>query len=162
MSEAETEQTAEVETESTAETDWKAEARRYEKRAKELASQLRQASPQLQELATLKAASQTEAERQAAALSEAQQRAERAERDALRASVALRKGLPANLAARLQGDDEASLEADADELLSLIPQQESGVRVPRPDYSQGSSGKGAATSDPAQQFAGLIRQATGR
>lgn len=129
--------------------------------AQGLRKRLKDAEPDLKQLAELRQASQTEAERQQAALSEAQKRAEKAERDALRASVALRKGLPANLAARLQGDDEAALEADADELLSLVP-QDSTPRAPRVDLSQGSSAIGAAATSPREQFAAIVRQHLGR
>jgi hypothetical protein len=130
--------------------------------AKGLRDRLKQAEPQLTRLASLEAAQQTEAERQTAALNEATTRAEKAERDALRSSVALRKGLPANLAARLQGDDEASLEADADELLSLVPKNDGVTRIPRPDSSQGSSARGSTNAAPRDQFAAIMQQATGR
>jgi membrane protein involved in colicin uptake len=156
-----TEATAEDTDQTAAETDWKAEARKHEKAAKELRAQLRDVTPKLSRLASLEAAQQTDAERQQAALAEAQQRADKAERDALRASVALRKGLPANLAARLQGDDEASLEADADELLTLV-QKDTTARAPRPDSSQGSSARGSSTTSPRDQFAAIMQQQTGR
>ncbi len=128
--------------------------------AQNLRKRLKDAEPDLRQLAELRQASQTESERQMVALNEAQQRAEKAERDALRASVALRKGLPAKLAARLQGDDEASLEADADELLSLVP-PDSTPRAPRMDLSQGSSA-GAKGTSPADQFAAILKQQIGR
>lgn len=128
--------------------------------AKGLRERLKATEPQLSRLASLEAASQTEAERQQAALSEATKRAEQAERNALRAHVALTKGLPANLAARLQGDDQAALEADADELLSMLP-KDTSPRAPRVDRSQGSSANGG-TASPGDQFAALIKQQIGR
>lgn len=163
MSETATEQTAETTeqaAETTADVDWKAQARKHEAAAKELRAKLKAAEPQLTELATLKAASQTEAERQAAALTEATTRAEKAERDAMKASVALAKGLPPELAARLQGDDHAALEADADELLKFA-NPTNQTRAPRPDYSQASTANGGAASTPADQFAALMKQQLG-
>jgi len=49
---------------------------------------------------------------------DAELKRERAER--MRSSVALSKGLTPDLAARLQGDDEAALAADADKLLVQV------------------------------------------
>ncbi|WP_139344443.1 capsid assembly scaffolding protein Gp46 family protein [Rathayibacter sp. VKM Ac-2630] len=59
----------------------------------------------------------------------------KSERDALRNAVALEKGLPASLAARLIGSTREEMAADADTLLSVIPQAQS--TNPRPDPSQG-------------------------
>ena len=53
----------------------------------------------------------------------------------LRLKVATEKALPPQLAARLQGTTLEELQADADELLALVPQ---GPRVPTPDPAQGS------------------------
>ena len=50
--------------------------------------------------------------------------------------VALDTGLPAALVARLQGDDEASLVADAESLMALL----NTPTTPKPDPSQGSKG----------------------
>lgn len=59
---------------------------------------------------------------------EAELKAERAK--ALRASVALAKGLTPDLAARLQGEDEAALAADADKLLALVQAAAKGAQGP--------------------------------
>lgn len=90
-----------------------------------------------------------------------EQRAEQAEREALRLRVALDKGLPKNLAARLQGDDEAALSADADELLALVP-KDSTPRAPRPDASQGSSARPPSAMAPRDEFAAFLQNVTGR
>lgn len=50
----------------------------------------------------------------------AEERLAQVESRALRAEVAAAKGLPPNLAARLQGSTQEELEADADELLSVV------------------------------------------
>jgi hypothetical protein len=78
----------------------------------------------------------TELEKAQKAAQAAAERAERAERDALVRQVALDKGLPKGLAGRLQGKTQAELEADADELLKLVP---AGPTGPRPDPTQGAS-----------------------
>lgn len=138
------------------------EVRSARTEARNLRDRVKAAEPQLQELASLKAAAQTAEERQAAALADANARLQKAERDALRSSVALRKGLPANLASRLQGDDEAALEADADELLTMVAKQDTTPRVPRPDPSQGSSANGGAAPDLGSQFGAFLQQQMGR
>jgi hypothetical protein len=133
-------------------------ALRADKRS--LQAKIVETTPQLQRLASLEAAAQTDAERQAAALKEAETRAERAEKDAMRASVALSKGLPPEVAAALTGDDQASLEANADALLAWRADA-STPRAPRPDMSQGSSSTGRA-AEPRDQFAALLNRQLGR
>lgn len=66
----------------------------------------------------------------------------------LRNKVALEKGLPVDLIGFLTGDTEEDVAAKADLLLSRI----SAPTTPKPDRSQGASGKGAPLST-AQQFA---------
>lgn len=52
---------------------------------------------------------------------QAEQRAHDLEMAQLRAAVAARVGIPVAFASRLQGDDEATLEADAKQLLAALP-----------------------------------------
>jgi len=66
-----------------------------------------------------------------------------------RLNVGIDKGLPKSLIARLQGDDEDALLADADSLLEFVPTD--SKPSPRPDPSQGS--KDTGTPSTAQQFA---------
>lgn len=66
-----------------------------------------------------------------------------------RLNVGIDKGLPKSLIARLQGDDEDALLADADALLEFVPAD--SKPSPRPDPSQGS--KDTGTPSTAQQFA---------
>ena len=129
--------------------------------AKGLRERLKAAEPGLQELETLKQANQSETERWQSFAKQQEDRAAKAEREAMVARVALAKRLPANLAARLQGDDEAALAADADELLSLVP-KDTSPRAPRVDLSQGSSAKGGTAATPAQEFAGMLQTLQGR
>jgi hypothetical protein len=70
-----------------------------------------------------------------------------------RLNVGIDKGLPKSLIARLQGDDEDSLTADAEALLEFVP-ADNKPTVPKSDPSQGPKAAGAPTV--AQQFADAI------
>lgn len=100
---------------------WKALARKHEAEAKKN----RAAASRLSEIED---ANKSEIERATAAAQAAEDRATTAEREVTRLRIATRKGLPENLAARLRGDTEEELEADADELLAIVkgPDQEGG------------------------------------
>jgi hypothetical protein len=78
------------------------------------------------------------AEREKARAAELEARLAQRERDILRRDVAARHNLPPALAARLQGDDEAAMAADAAELAKLLPAPGSGASPTNP-----ASGRGA-------------------
>lgn len=87
----------------------------------------------------------------------AQARIKAMELDALRRSVGARLGLPAALHSRLQGEDEAGLEADAQTLIAgLTPAQANGQGQPaQPGVRfpvQGTGGGAAGRVDLAAQF----------
>ncbi|MFJ4287980.1 hypothetical protein ACIPY0_20245 [Paenarthrobacter nicotinovorans] len=84
----------------------------------------------LKELDDAKLSEIEKAQRDAA---EAAQELANLRRDSLRQKVALETGLPAKWVARLQGDDEESLRADATEILADLNK----ARKPAPDPSQG-------------------------
>lgn len=114
---------------------WKALARKHEQAAKANAGAAKK-------LADIENASKTEQQR----LEERATAAER-ERDEqaaalLRMRVAVAKQLPADLVDRLRGSTEQELQADADQLLTLM----SGAR-PRGDIDQGARTQSAAPSD---------------
>lgn len=134
-------------------------ALRAEKRT--LQAKMADAAPKLSKYDEMVAAQQSDAERWQTYAKQFEERADKAERELLRSRVALEKGLPPNLAARLQGDDEAALAADADELMALMP-RDTTSRAPRPDMSQGSSSKGGGAAQPRDQFAALLNQQLGR
>lgn len=74
----------------------------------------------------------------------------------IRLNVGIDEGLPKNLIARLHGDDEDSLKADAASLRELIPADRAAF--PKADPSQGPKGA-AGEQSTAQQFADAIEQA---
>lgn len=102
-----------------AETDkWKAQARKHEERAKanaEAAARVKDLEDKDKTESQRLTDKATEAEKRAA---EAERRATAAENLSLRLEVGGRKGLTPVQARRLVGDDEAALEADADELIA--------------------------------------------
>ena len=98
------------------ETDWKAEARKWEQRAKDANKRVRDLEPFEAKVSELEEASKSELEK-------AQERAERAERalaeasaSAVRAEVAAEKGVPVAL---LSGDSREALIASAEALLAF-------------------------------------------
>lgn len=130
-------------------TDWKAEARKWEARAKEN-------SLAAARLAEIEEASKSESQRLA-------DRAEKAERESQeravesdRYAVALEKGLTASQAKRLVGSSREEFLADADQLLADLGRQPS----PRSDPSQGPKAR-AGEQSPAEQFADIIRARRG-
>lgn len=95
----------------TNEPDWKAEARKWEGRAKENSA----AAARLKELED---AGKTETEKLRDELTAAQADGTTSKSELMRLRVSIRKGLTEAQAKRLQGTTEEELEADADELLS--------------------------------------------
>lgn len=131
------------------ETDWKAEARKWEKRAKD-AQGLREAAEKWAEYeASLKPAQERLAEELAATKAEA----ESARTALLRYEVAAEKGIPADAVKLLNGTSREELEEAADSLLALIANQ-SKPKSPKPDPAQGRPATGGATT--ADQFANAL------
>lgn len=126
-------QAADVQTEA-AETDWKAQARKWEKRAKENAS----AADELQKL---KEAQMSELERAQSRASKAEEELKvmkaKAEHDALKASIASELNVPASLIA---GSDEASMREWAKSLAEYAKPQV-GASVPRNSSFASADGK---------------------
>jgi hypothetical protein len=105
-------------------------------------------------LAEMEAAAKTAAEKELAAQNkwrelaekrEAELKQERLER--LRLTVATSKGLPLELATRLQGEDQAALEADAEAILQYL-KPSSGPGVPPPGRKQQSAALDMSTMTP--------------
>lgn len=112
--------------------DWKAEARKWEQRAKENKS----ASA---ELTKLKAANMSELEKAQAAAAENLKAAETARSEALRLRIAIKHGISDEDAETfLTGTDEESLTKQA-ERLAAMAQVPAGPTTPKPDLTQGGS-----------------------
>lgn len=101
------------------EPDWKAEARKWEQRAKENTA----AAKRLQEIEDQ---NKTEAERNAERLSAAEKRAQEAEAKVLKRDVADAKGLTPAQAKYLTGTTQEELEASADQILEDFPAAKPG------------------------------------
>lgn len=109
--------------------DWKAEARKWERRAKEnmeAARRLREAEE----------AEKTELQKMAERAEAAEKRVAEAEGKLLRLEVAQAKGLTAAQARRLQGATREELEADADDLLAAF-----GAKKDEPKEGDGDEGE---------------------
>lgn len=131
------------------ETDWKAEARKWEKRAKE-ANQFKEAADKWQEY---EKSLKPEQERLSDALKQAQADAQSAKIALLRYEVAADKGLPAESIKLLNGANRDELEEAADSLMAIIAKQ-SEPKTPKVDPTQGRvSQNGTSTQD---QFAAAI------
>lgn len=126
------------------ETDWKAEARKWEDRAKENKAAA-------DKLAELEEASKTDQQRQAEALAAAQRERDEAQAAVLRHSVAEAKKVPASL---LKGSTKEEMEAHADQLLEF--QGASGARPPAPSPLQGAGGNPHPATE-ADQFAAFLK-----
>lgn len=122
-------------------TDWKAEARKWENRAKTNKDKADQFD-QLQQ------ANKTEAEKQADRLAELETSAATATGKALRLEIALDLGLPKAWALRLQGDTEDELRADAKAILADLKQPTPPVASP-PKERPGVPGSQAAPQETA-------------
>lgn len=118
------------------ETDWKAEARKWEERAKANKTAA-------EKLAEIEEANKTAEQKAAERLAAAESRAVELEQKADRAEVAAEKGVPVALIA---GTTRAEMEASADALIAF---RGTGTSAPRPDPSQGASGQAhALNGDP--------------
>jgi len=114
------------------ETDWKAEARKWEDRAKANKSAA-------EKLAEIEEASKTAEQKAAERLELAEKRAAELEQKADRAEVAAEKGVPIGL---IHGSNRAEMEAAADALIEFRGATTPGT--PRPDPSQGAKGDATA------------------
>lgn len=115
------------------ETDWKAEARKWEDRAKANKSAA-------EKLFEIEEASKTADQKAAERLAIAEKRAVELEQKADRAEVAAEKGIPIGL---IHGSTRAEMEAAADALIAFKGTPNT-PGTPKPDPSQGAKGDGAA------------------
>lgn len=124
------------------------------KRANDAEKKEREALARIKELEEKDATEIEKATRRIAELESSNQNltADLANRDKtiLRLNTGIDEGLPKNLIARLQGDDEDSIKADAASLRELVPDNTPNP-FPKADPSQGP--KGAGKTSNADHFA---------
>jgi hypothetical protein len=136
---------------------WKAQARRHETANKKKSDydDLKKKAAEYDRLADASKTDQEKAVETARKEGADAARAETqaAETKALRLEVALDKALPKALALRLQGDTREELEADADELLKLIPK--AADKQADEDTSEKRSDLGQGKRTPANAKSGL-------
>jgi hypothetical protein len=135
-----------------AETDWKAQARKWEARAKDNLARANANDDAAKRLAEIEESQKTEAQKQQEALEKAQRELAELTVAKTRAEVAADKGVPAAL---LSGSTQEELEASADALLSFRGESTPVSPFPKADPSQGA--KGAATGGSnADRFAAFM------
>jgi hypothetical protein len=114
-----------------AEIDWQAQARKWESRAKANKAAA-------DELAAIKDAAKSDAERQAEAIAKLTAERDQLASVQLKTQIAAAKGLPADAVTLLTGNDQASIEASADLLNQLITNA-GAPKTPKPTVAQGVS-----------------------
>jgi hypothetical protein len=102
--------------------------------------QLKEAEDKLKEIADK---DKTEVERATERAAEAEKRANDAEAKQLRIEIAIKKKLPVDMAHRLVGDDQESLEKDADKLLKSVAPVSGGLD----QGARGGGGKPKSMND---------------
>lgn len=130
------------------ETDWKAEARKWENRAKadhEAAKRWRE----------FEQSQKSDVEKMSDELARYKAEASEASTKLLKFEVASQKGIPAEALDLLVGSNREELESAADKLLSLIADQ-SKPTTPKPDANQGKPSTGSVTT--GDQFAAALAQ----
>jgi hypothetical protein len=143
-----TETVAEVEPQGSTEIDWKAEARKWENRAKSAKADSEAAQKWREYEQSLKPEQERLAEELAQARAEASDNALKLKRY----EIASRKAIPADAIDLLTGQTEEDLEASADKLLSLLANQS---KTPtKPDLNQGKPNAGGTST--ADQFASAL------
>jgi hypothetical protein len=145
-------------------TDWKAQARKWEQRARENAAKIKDLSPLAAKAKELEESQKTDTERLAERATSAEQRAADLEAANLRIEVALDKapeGIPLGqlrkLAKRLAGSTREELEADAEELFAdLAPA--AATRPPTKKPTQNLRGGSDPEKEPERDPADLAAE----
>ena len=130
------------------ETDWKAEAKKWELRAKENKTAA-------ERLTTLEDSQKTEAQKLTDRAESAERERDEIRTESLRFRIAAEKGLTPKQASRLRGTTEEELTADADDLLADFP---SGPRRPNGDVGQGPRDTPVVQDDPKTLANAVIAQ----
>lgn len=112
------------------ETDWKAEARKWEQRAKENFAQIAQLKPQADQFRQLEEASKSEAQRLAEAAETAKRDAEQARAEAIRYKAAATYGVPSEHFDLLGSGTEEEISARAEKIRALLAAQAAAATPP--------------------------------
>lgn len=129
-------------------TDWKAEARKWEQRAKDANSRVKELEPFQAKATELEEASKSDLEKALARAEKAEKALGEAQALALRMEVAAEKGVPVEL---LHGADREALEASADQVLAFSEARK-GTYVP----NEGTASKNTSGDDPRRVLARQI------
>lgn len=132
------------------ETDWKAEARKWEARAKAAKADVEDASKWRE----FEQNQKSDFEKLADELARTRAEATEASTKLLRLEIASRKGVPNEAVELLQGKTQEELEAAADKLMTLIADQSKQTPSIKPDSNQGKPIAG--TNSTADQFASAL------
>lgn len=130
------------------ETDWKAEARKWESRAKQSHASAQANEGAAKRLAELEEAQKTESQKTQERLESAERRAAELELKATRAEVAAAKGVPVDL---LSGTSQAEFEAAADALIKFKADATQTGYV-APNEGRGAGANGDSTADSFARF----------
>lgn len=131
------------------ETDWRAEAKKWESRAKENKTAA-------ERLAQLEESQKSEQQKLMERAEAAERERDEVRTEALRLRIAHEKGLTPRQAARLRGSSEEELTADADALLEEFGTN--GPRRPTGDVGQGPRDTATAPTDPQSLADAVIAQ----
>lgn len=131
------------------ETDWRAEAKKWESRAKENKTAA-------ERLAQFEESQKSEQQKLMERAEAAERERDEVRTEALRLRIAHEKGLTPRQAARLRGSSEEELTADADALLEEFGTN--GPRRPTGDVGQGPRDTATAPSDPKSLADAVIAQ----
>jgi hypothetical protein len=112
------------------EPDWKAEAEKWKKFARQHEATAKSNADAAKRLADMEEANKTEAQKLADKATAAEKKASEAELKALRLEVAGEKGLTPAQAKRLIGANRDELEADADELIKTFKSEDKSTGGP--------------------------------
>ena len=132
------------------ETDWKAEARKWESRAKAAKVDSEDANRWREYEKSLK----PEQERIAEELAQAKAEAIQSSTKLMKYEIASQKGIPSDAIDLLNGNTREDLESSADKLLSLIANQ--SKTITKADVNQGKPDGGGTTT--ANQFANALSE----
>lgn len=131
--------------------DWKAEARKHERRAKENLALAKANEDAAKRLAEIEEANKSEAQKAQERLAQVEEELAQERAARIRAEVAAAKGVPVEL---LKGSTQEDIEAEADRLLEFKGESPDPSPFPKADPSQGP--RGPVGGNNADRFASFL------